>query len=629
MVLGIIDKLKLWQRSLLAVVYDFLSAGIAFYLSLAFRYDSFVLGKIQADIFLKSIAIVMVTQTIVFYFCGLYRGIWRFSSTPDLLRVIKGVSAAVICSTFALFLITRLAEIPRSSFFIDWLMLIILLGGGRFSYRMMRDHATYNANSKDFPKTLIVGAGGAGDKLFREIRTNPDISLLVEGFLDDDPFKRKKLINGIPVLGKLEDLADVIKQREIKKVFIAIPSLKSQGIRNIIKQCEGLEIDLLTLPKMSDIIDGNLAFSQLRRVGPEDLLGRNEVKLDNNSLGELIEQRSVLVSGAGGSIGSELCRQILPFNPAKIILFEQSEFNLFQLERDLRAEFPEAKIVPLIGDIRDSQRVEMAFDQFRPEVVFHAAAYKHVPMMEFNCIEAIQTNIKGTHNLASIAKKYNVGRFVMISTDKAVNPTNVMGASKRAAEMVIQMMAKDKESQTRFMTVRFGNVLGSSGSVIPIFQKQIEEGGPVTVTHPEVQRYFMTIPEACQLVVQAGALGVGGEIFVLDMGSPVRIVDLARELISLSGLKVGEDIEIQFTGLRPGEKLYEEIFFEGEGILSTPHPLVKVAAASELPQGFDGSLNALVTLPVSSSNAVIKQYLENLVKEYNPSKEATDRSIVQ
>ena len=627
--LSIIEIMKPWQKTTIAMIYDFVFVALSFYMALVFRFESFIIPGFTLGAFFQILFALCVTQSFVLYFMGLYRGIWRYSSTPDLLRLIKGVSLAVIASIIVLFFLTRMENIPRSAFILDWLLLIVTLGGGRLAYRMLRDRITYHQNASSSARVLIVGAGSSGDQLFREIRTNPEINLSVVGFMDDDPFKRKKIMHGVPVLGTIQDLPNFVNKENVSKVFIAIPGLSGQDIRKIIKSCDGLNIDFKTLPKLSDVLDGRISFSQLRKVGPEDLLGRKEVNLDIDSLHEMITDKLIMVTGAGGSIGSELCRQISKLSPKSICLFEQSEFNLFELERELSTQFPEITFLPFIGDIRDKERVEAAFNDFNPEIVFHAAAYKHVPMMENNAIEAVSTNILGTYNLVQVAKTAKTKKFVMISTDKAVNPTNVMGASKRAAELVVQQVQQDSENETQFMTVRFGNVLGSSGSVIPIFQKQIEAGGPVTVTHNDIRRYFMTIPEASQLVLQAGALGNGGEIFVLDMGEPVKIIDLAKELISLSGLTLDKDIQIEVTGLRPGEKLYEEIFFDGEGVLPTHHPLVRIAKAQKPPTTLEKKLGFMFQLSKSTKTDVVKQLLGEIVEEYSPytSKEQSNSSI--
>ena len=439
------------------------------------------------------------------------------------------------------------------------------------------------------------------------------------GFLDDDEAKKGKTIHGLPIIGNINELKSFVIQYEISKVFIAIPSLSSGSkLRSIINSCDGTNVEFRTLPGIADIIDDKVSFSQLRQVESEDLLGRKEVNLDTVSVEKMLHDKVVLVTGAGGSIGSELCRQILKFHPKKLVIFEQSEFGLFSLEKDLMEKFPRHIIVPFIGDVRNKERVHAVFEEHLPSIVFHAAAYKHVPLMEQNSIEAVFTNIQGTYNVTNAACEFKSEKFVLISTDKAVNPTNVMGASKRIAEMVVQNFHIDANSGTKLMMVRFGNVLGSSGSVIPTFKKQIEKGGPVTVTHKDITRYFMTIPEACLLVLQAGTIGNGGEVFVLDMGEPVKIMDLARELIALSGLVPEVDIEIKVTGLRPGEKLYEEMFFEGEGILSTPHPLVKIAKAKGPGVNFNDQLDTLFKLSSTTRPEVVRQLFMSVLDEYKP-----------
>ena len=621
MILPLIDRLKAWQKTCIAIFYDCFFILFSFYTSFIIRYETFVFEQLSFYYLLKITTLTLVSQALTLYFSGVYRGIWRYSSTPDLLRLIKGVTFSVLVSIIILFFLTRIEGIPRTVFFIDWLLLIMTLGGGRLAYRVVRDNLTYKARKGDKTKNvIIIGAGSSGDQIFREIRTNPSIRLKVVAFLDDDPFKKRKILHGIPVKGTSSQLRKYVIQLNVSKVFIAIPSLTSAQIRNIIDSCNGLNVDFKTLPKFSDIIDGKISFSSLRKVGLEDLLGRNEVQLDKKSLVEMLNRKKILVTGGGGSIGSELCRQILHFSPEQLIIVEQNEFNIFELERSLKALHPKAEIITIVGDVKDKVRMQYVFQKYSPNVVFHAAAYKHVPMMEINAIESILTNVLGTKNIVELSKTKEVEKFVLISTDKAVNPVNVMGASKRVAEMIIQQAQLDSiSSKTQFMAVRFGNVLGSSGSVVPIFQKQIQNGGPVTVTDERIRRYFMTIQEACQLVLQAGALGTGGEVFVLDMGNPVKIIDLAKQMIFLSGLTLGKDIEIKITGLRAGEKLYEETFFEGEGISETLHPLVKVSKIKNPQKSFLEKLNFLTSLAHNSNNQEVQEALRQVVVEYNPS----------
>jgi FlaA1/EpsC-like NDP-sugar epimerase len=567
--------LKHWHKTFVAFAYDIFMAAAAFYMSFEVRYGELIVKSAPGDLIFKSVLIVVVVQGFCFYVSGLYRGIWRYSSTPDLVRVIRGVSIAVTASFGALFLFNRLEGIPRSLFIIDWTFLVIALGGGRFLYRIMRDRDVQRLTLTGH-RVLIVGAGSGGEQLLREIKKNPTLGLNVIGFVDDDPGKKNKYLLGTPVLGSVNQLSDIVSKTVAEKIFIAIPSANSAQIRRIVDICKHAEVEFKTLPRMGDIIRGETELSQLRAIELEDLLGREEVVLDQSSLGAMITDKVIMVTGAGGSIGSELCNQICKFKPATLVCFEMGEYNLYQLEMNLKEKFPHVNLIPVIGDVRNKDKVDYIIGHYKPFTIFHAAAYKHVPMMEANPYEAVQTNILGTKIVAEAASAHKVSRFVLISTDKAVNPTNIMGATKRAAEIVTQL-TQSKTKKTKFMMVRFGNVLGSSGSVIPLFRKQIARGGPLTVTHPEIKRYFMSIPEACRLVLQAGAIGNGGEIFVLDMGEPVKIVDLAKQMIKLSGLKEGKDIQIEFSGLRPGEKMFEELFLDDEHTLSTIHPLIRVA----------------------------------------------------
>ncbi len=428
-------------------------------------------------------------------------------------------------------------------------------------------------------RTLIVGAGAAGNLLLREIRKHPDAAYNVIGFVDDDPEKRGLRLSGVQVLGATSHLRGLVRKHAIEEVIFAIPSCNNELMRRVIANCERTKARFKTLPGITAIVDGNVSMNQIKDVEIEDLLGRDPVLLDQTAIRNYLTDKRVLVTGAAGSIGSEICRQVARFKPAKLVLFDHAETPLFYIEKELAAAFPDLRLIPMVGDVKSQERVEAVFDEFCPDVVFHAAAYKHVAMMEYNPAEAVLNNVLGSKIVADAAHKTKVRNFVMVSTDKAVNPTNVMGATKRSAEIYVQGLAA--KSQTKFTTVRFGNVLGSNGSVIPLFKEQIRNGGPVTVTHKDVVRYFMTIPEASQLVMQAGCIGRGGEIFVLDMGEPVRILSLAEELIRLSGFIPYKDIDIQFNGLKPGEKLFEELLIDGEGIKPTSHKKIRVMAPVE------------------------------------------------
>jgi FlaA1/EpsC-like NDP-sugar epimerase len=463
----------------------------------------------------------------------------------------------------------------------------------------------------------VIGAGDAGEMLMREITRTYAHRYEPVGFLDDAPVKQNERIHGVPVIGRIDDVVLLTKRERIDEIILAIPTMTGQDIRRIVELCRPTSASIRTLPGVDSLIDGRVTVSQLAEVAIEDLLGRAPVTLDAGAAQDFLRNRVVLVTGAGGSIGSELCKQICRFGPKRLVLVEQAENNLFEVHRALLAEFPNVPVTPIIADICDSRRLDSVFGDARPAVVFHAAAHKHVPMMESNPGEAIKNNVFGTKKLADAAHRHGVEHFVMVSTDKAVNPTSVMGVSKRTAEIYVQALSQ--RSRTQFVTVRFGNVLGSAGSVIPIFKQQIAAGGPVMVTHPEMQRYFMTIPEACQLILQAGTMGRGGEIFVLDMGKPVKIVDLARDLIRLSGYVPDEDIAIEFSGIRPGEKLFEELSFDSEKATKTRHPKIFVGTFRPYPwEAVERGLERLHALSEGSAPNAIRSAFQELVPEYAP-----------
>lgn len=497
---------------------------------------------------------------------------------------------------------------------LDLLTTIMLLAGLRMLVRLYHEEF-FSETRGSARRFLIVGAGNAGEALLREMLRRKDVQYEVVGFIDDNPAKIGMSIHGIPVLGNVDQLPEICRKHNIDEIAIAIPSANRKQLRRVVQVCEGTKLRFSTVPSLTDIASGKLRVSQMRDVDINDLLGRDEVKLDLADIEKYLNGRTILVTGAGGSIGSEMCRQVCAFGPKALLLVEQAENPLFFIERELLCRFPDVRMHSLICNITDKQRVDQIFSFYRPEIVIHAAAHKHVPLMENNPGEAVKNNVLGTCTVANAADTYGASGFVMISTDKAVNPTSIMGATKRVAEMYIQDL--NKTSKTRFVTVRFGNVLGSNGSVVPIFKQQIAAGGPVTVTHPEMRRYFMTIPEASQLVLQAAAMGEGGEIFVLDMGEPVKIVDLARELITLSGFRPGEDIEIAFSGLRPGEKLFEELSIEGEDMLQTRHP--KIAVWKNIPKDRETlrkGIEALLRVAVTQDREKIIETIRFLVPEF-------------
>jgi len=505
--------------------------------------------------------------------------------------------------------------VPRSVLILDPLLLIVLMGGSRLAYRAWKEHRLASVLHPDSKPVLVAGAGSAADFLLRELARNP-AGFHVVGLLDDSRDKRGRLVQGIPVLGPLDEVAVWARKMEVDDIVLALPSAAHAVRKRITQTCSDAGLNVLTVPSLEDLVAGRVSVSSLRRIELDDLLGRDPVALDDSGLHRLLTGKVVMVTGAGGSIGSELCRQIARFAPLRLVLFEQSELALYAMEQELPQCFPGLQIAPVIGDVKNAVWVNQVMGEHRPAVVFHAAAYKHVPLMENdNAWEAVRNNVLGTQVVAASAQAHGVGKFVMISTDKAVNPTNVMGATKRLAEMACQAM--QQSTGTRFVSVRFGNVLGSSGSVIPKFQKQIEAGGPVTVTHPEITRFFMSIPEAAQLVLQAGLMGEGGEIFVLDMGEPVRIAELARLMIRLSG--ADEDrIRIEYSGLRPGEKLYEELLADDESTLPTPHPKLRVAKARAADAGWHDECLAWLAHSETHDEMTVKRQLKTWVPEYQP-----------
>jgi FlaA1/EpsC-like NDP-sugar epimerase len=602
-------------RRIIVFLNDLLLISMALTISFLLRFD-FSIPPAEMELFKDCLLVVLVVKPLVFIAIGFYQSMWRYASVQDGIEIFKGVTFSSILAVAAVFFLRQFTPLPRSIFVLDWFILFALIAASRLVWRVYRE--TYVVSkSCDGPRTLIVGAGEAGSLLLKEIRRQPHTSYNVVGLIDDDPEKKGMKLHGVPVLGGTRQLKNLIIANEIEDVVIAMPSADGKAIRAIVDSCKNANVTFKTLPSIGELIDGSLTISQIKNVEIEDLLGREPVVLDRELIGNYLTGKRVLVSGAGGSIGSEICRQIVQFSPAKLILLEQAETPLYEIEKELQEMCPDVRMLPLVADVRDRDRVMMAFEEFEPEVVFHAAAYKHVPMMEYNPAQAVLNNVFGSINLSDAAHLHRVRNFVMISTDKAVNPTNVMGATKRAAEIYIQALSRT--SSTKFTTVRFGNVLGSNGSVIPLFKDQIAKGGPITVTDKRIIRYFMTIPEATQLVLQAGSMGSGSEILVLDMGDPVRIIDLAEELIRLSGLTPYEDIDIVVTGLRPGEKLFEELLIDGEGILPTAHDKIKVLAPVHIDlQPVRDELERLYSAARSNAVHELIESLKRLVPEFKP-----------
>ncbi len=601
-------------RNWMALGHDVAAAMIAWYLAYWLRFNTDI-PQYNVPNMLGTMLWVVPLQALIFFGSGMYRGMWRYASVPDLQRIALAVALSTLAIALVLLLLPpQQPPVPRSVMLLDPILLILILGGSRLGYRVWKERRLRNVLGSPGRPVVILGAGDAAADLLKNLARAGDWRVL--GLLDDNPSKRGRQIQGVNVLGTIEELVDLAPRLDVERAIIAMPSASHQSRRRALEICRRAGVEALTVPSYQDLMSGKVTVSQVRTIELDDLLGRDPVLLDESRLQEWIRGRSILVTGAGGSIGSELCRQIARFQPAKLALYEQNEFALYRMEQEFAEQYPGIELNCVIGDVKNAARVAEALAAHRPEIVFHAAAYKHVPLMEEgNAWEAIQNNVLGTWRVAEAAIAHGVEKFVMVSTDKAVNPTNVMGATKRLAEIVSQGLKKQKA--TRFVTVRFCNVIGRTASVIPKFREQIARGGPVTVTHPEITRYFMSIPEAAQLVLQAGLMGAGGEIFVLDMGEPVKIVDLARELIRLSGY--GErDIGIEFTGLRPGEKLYEELLADGEHTLPTPHPKLRIAKSRSAPDaGWMKQLSAWLQQG-NPGTGQLRHELAERVPEYTP-----------
>lgn len=565
---------------------------------------------------------VVLLKLAVFYYYNLYKGMWRYTSLTDFLNIIKASTLSSVLIVLLILFAFHFEGFPRSVFVIDWGMTIFLVGGVRLIIRLvLTNHVSTLFNIKSTRSSLptrrilIIGAGNAGEKVLREIMENPSVRLEPCGFLDDAKAKHGKTIHGVGVLGPVDDLDELPDVYD--EILIAIPSARGNEMRRIVDICKKSGKPFRTLPSIGELIEGKVSVNAIRKVTLEDLVGREEVNLDQEGISRFISGKRILVTGAGGSIGSELVRQLGRFGPEAIGLLDFSEYNLYQIEMDCHRRRLRGAIHPLLADIRDRDQMARIFSRFKPHVVFHAAAYKHVPMQEHHPRETFRTNVLGTRNVVEAALDNLADRFVLVSTDKAVRPTNVMGATKRIAEMLTQSF--NGSLNTRFMAVRFGNVIGSSGSVIPLFQQQLAWGGPLTVTHPEVTRYFMSIPEAAQLILQAGAMGEGGEIFILEMGKPIKVVEMARDLIRLHGLEPDRDIAIKFIGLRPGEKLYEELMTEGEGIVPTDHRKIMVLrGTAENRDRLMQHIEEMTQVCQMGENSSIRKKLKDIVPEYQP-----------
>ncbi|MGE4519609.1 MAG: polysaccharide biosynthesis protein [Desulfobacteraceae bacterium] len=623
---------KFYRNFYIILFSDIILFSLSLFGAFKIRYD-YGLNQNIIDSFYWMLPASVFIKIFFFYFFDLYRGMWRYTSTKDLINILKASTISSLVFVVFILFKTRFTGISRSVFLIDWCLTVILITGSRLSVRvffgylgenktfteLLRQIFSIKNKSKKFKKTLIIGAGDCGEKIYREIRDNSNLDYKVIGFLDDSPAKQGRKIHGLPVLGTSDDIKKYVHNADVEEIIISIPSATASQVRRIVELCKQTDARYKIVPGFGELINGNVSIKSIRDVEYRDLLGRKPVKLDNESIGDYLGGKTVLVTGAAGSIGSGLCAQILKYRPKELILFERAESPLYETDLELKKSFPDIRIVPVLGDIQEKDDLEKVFSVRKPEIVFHAAAYKHVPMLENYPWKAVNNNISGTMNLVDAASEFNCEKFVFVSTDKAVNPANVMGASKRICEIIVQNKNRNTNSQTSFITVRFGNVIGSVGSVIPLFKKQISYGGPVTVTHPEIIRYFMLIPEACQLILQAGAMGRGGEIFVLDMGEPVKIDEMARDLIRFSGFEPDVDIKIEYVGLRPGEKLYEELLTEGEDVMPTEHKKIMVLNSRECNfSDINTKIDELKNYAESHKDSEIRRVLKDIVPEYLP-----------
>ena len=607
---------------------DIFIIGASLYLSYALRFDFAIPSHYFNDLGYVFI-ILLFSKISSFLFFKLYQGMWRFTSISDLINVLKSTFIASLFSISVILLVLGSNAVPRTVLLIDYMLTTIGIAAVRASVRIYstkfvvgngRNKQKNKSTSKIKTRLLLLGAGSSGEKIIREVKENPSSTYRIVGLLDDDPSKISTTIHSIPILGKIEDLHTISMSYD--EILICIPTATNTQMRSIVTQCKVVGKPYRTIPTVYELIDKQISINTIREVSMADLLGRQEVNLDRSSISNYIYGKRVLVTGAGGSIGSELVKQCLGYSPDLLLLFDQSEHNLFKIDNYCKKIRNSTGIHPILGDIRDKSMVNSVFNSFQPHVVLHAAAYKHVPMQENNPWEAVITNIQGTLNVMEACENNDVDRFVLVSTDKAVNPTNIMGATKRVSEILIQ--SKTKNSKVKYLGVRFGNVIGSSGSVIPTFQKQINNGGPITITDPNMKRYFMSIPEAAQLILQAGSIGENGEIYVLDMGKPVLVKEIAYELIRLSGLEPEVDISIEYIGLRPGEKMYEELMTSSESLVDTSHEKIMV-----LKDGVEhqwdyllAEIDKIVKSAKSYDSNLIKNKLKEFIPEYHPSEES-------
>lgn len=599
-------------RSLLVFAFDVSAVAVAWLGAFLLRFNLDVPANYLASA-VASLLWVLPAYAVVFLFSGLYRGLWLFASLPDLMRIVKTIAVGGTAVALAAYLLQLELPIPRTVMVLSPLLLVVLMGGARATYRVWKEKQRFGDLIALGKPVLVVGAGWAGASLVRELKNSTEWRVV--GLLDDDSSKQGLEVLGHKVLGSIDELEVIAARLQVRHAIIALPEATAAERQRAAALCLRAGVKGLTLPTIDHLIDGRVTLSNVRQINLEDLLGREPVWIDASNVRQMLQGRTVLVTGAGGSIGSELCRQIGRYRPGRIAFVEQSEYALYRLQEEFLLAFPDVPFLPLIADIKDGARIDQILRETETSIVFHAAAYKHVPLMEENnAWQAVRNNVLGTHVVASAAVRHNVDKFVLVSTDKAVNPTNVMGASKRLAEMVCQGL-QETGPATTMLVVRFGNVLGSAGSVIPKFQEQVAKGGPVTVTDPDVTRYFMSIPEATQLVLQAAAMGDRGQIYVLEMGSPIRIADLARDIIRLSGF-TERQIRIEYTGLRPGEKLHEEVTEAAEVLVATPHPKLRVAQARSVPLEAIGVVIEELQTISSATDRRTREFLEQLIPEY-------------
>ena len=611
---------ELWIKCLFLICYDACAVFVAAFFALWLRYE-FVFRNIEKkylDRLWKCLPLLIASAILVFVLFKLYSSLWAYAGAMEVFNVTVACVSEGILSIGIVALVHHGVDtpLPRSFYILYGGILWILILLSRFAYRALRSFVDWRQYRNEQRKVLIVGAGDAGNALIKEIRNSRHLNMNIVGVIDDAQSKIGGYIHGIKILGDRNKIIDIAEKTGAKEIIIAIPSASPGELKELLDICKQTNCGLKKLPGIYQFVNGDVSVSNLKNVDVNDLLGREPIKVDLTSILDYVSGKVIMVTGGGGSIGSELCRQIASHNPKQLVLVDIYENSTYDIQQELRNSFPRLNLVVLIASVRNTKRMDMIFEKYKPDIVYHAAAHKHVPLMEDSPNEAVKNNVLGTWKVVQAADRWKVKRFVMISTDKAVNPTNIMGATKRICEMIIQTY--DKHSDTEFVAVRFGNVLGSNGSVIPLFKKQIEAGGPVTVTHPDIIRYFMTIPEAVSLVLQAGAYAKGGEIFVLDMGEPVKILDLAKNLIRLSGHKPGDDIKIEFTGLRPGEKLYEEMLMDEEGLQDTENKLIHIGKPMEFDEKkFMEQLEALKEYVIQEPDD-IRSRVKEIVPTYQP-----------